>query len=268
MKQVKLNNGILIPILGTGTNTFGKENNDYYGNITNDTKELDSAIDLGYRLIDTAISYRNESVVGLAVSKSGLDREKFFITTKIPGTEGFRTKKQVESAIQESLTNLKTDYIDLVLIHHPWDNNEEIAKVWSYLEEYVDNGVIKSIGVSNFNIDQINYLINNSRIKPVLNQIESHPGFWQDNIIEFCHKNEVAIQAWGPLSKVNDETKEVLNQIGKKYNKTWAQVILRYQIQRNVIVIPKSHRKEGQLANISVFDFVLTKEEMRIISEL
>ena len=148
METITLNTGIELPIVGTGTNTYGKENNDYQGKINGDTTELDQAISLGYRHIDTAISYRNESVIGDAVKKSKLPREEFFLTSKIPGRpEYIETTEAVHQAVADSLNALKTDYIDLYLIHHPWDNNEEIFTVWRILEEYVDKGVLKAIGV-------------------------------------------------------------------------------------------------------------------------
>lgn len=269
METIYLGSGAEMPIIGTGTNTYGKENNKYDGTITGDTTELDQAIAAGYRHIDTAISYRNESVVGDAVVKSGLPRDAFFLTSKIPGRpEHVGTDEAVHNSVRASLNALRTDYIDLYLIHHPWDNLEEMLYVWKILENYVDEGVLRAIGVSNFDETQLQYLLDHGRIKPATNQIQSHPGHWNHGIIEFCQANGVTPVAWGPLSRVQDSDRAMLTEIGAKYGKTWAQVALRYQIERGVVVIPKSHNSERQKQNLALFDFELTKEEKTRITEL
>lgn len=266
MKKIILNNGYEIDIVGSGTNTFGKEDRDYRGLINMDTKELASAIELGYRHFDTAISYRNESVVGKAIKESKLPRELFFITSKIPGREPYIS--DVSGAVNSSLDNLGVESIDLYLIHHPWDNMEEMLSMYKKLESYVSKGFIKSLGVSNFTEAQLEYLYNNVTIKPTVNQIESHPSHWNDDLIAYTHSLGVAVQAWGPLSKVTQEAVDTLTQLGTKYNKTWAQIILRYQIERDVIVIPKSHNKENQRLNLDIFDFELSVEDKLVIKSL
>ena len=269
MEYIKLNTGIEIPIIGSGTNTFGKVNGDYTGDINNDTKELKDAIALGYRHFDTAIAYRNEAVVGKAINESGLMRSEFFITSKIPGRiEHYETEKAVRNSIQSSLKELDTDYIDLYLIHHPWDDLESILKVWRILEEAVDKGTLKAIGVSNFEEKELVYLTQHARIQPAVNQIESHPSHWNAELIKLTNKLNIIPEAWGPLSRVSDEAKTTLSTIGNKYDKTWAQVILRYQIEQNIIVIPKSHNKERQAQNLDIFDFELTAQERDTISKL
>ena len=151
METIELNTGIQIPVIGSGTNTFGKENREYQGAINDDTTELLTAIKLGYRHFDTAISYRNEAVVGKAIKESGIDRSEFFLTSKIPGKpEHTQDAAAVKASVEASLAALQTESIDLYLIHHPWDNLAEIAAVWAVLEAYVDKGVLKAIGVSNF----------------------------------------------------------------------------------------------------------------------
>ena len=237
METIELNTGIQIPVIGSGTNTFGKENREYQGAINDDTTELLTAIKLGYRHFDTAISYRNEAVVGKA-------------------------------SVEASLAALQTESIDLYLIHHPWDNLAEIAAVWAVLEAYVDKGVLKAIGVSNFQEEELSYLLANSRIKPAVNQIESHPGKWNDAIIAYSLANQVVPEAWGPLSRISEAARETLTQIGEAYQKTWSQVVLRYQIERGVIVIPKSHSEKHQAENLALFDFALTAEEKAVIKEL
>ena len=266
MKKLVLNNGNEIDLIGSGTNTFGKEDNDYNGEIDMNTTELMDAISLGYRHFDTAVSYRNESVIGKAINMSNISRREFFVTSKIPGREPYIF--DVGGTVKSSLEELDTDYIDLYLIHHPWDNLKGMVRVWHYLEGHVENGVLKNIGVSNFNKDELQYLWDRANIKPVVNQIESHPGMWNDDIIEFTQGLGMAVAAWSPLKGVSLEAKEALQEIGYKYGKSWAQVILRYQIERNIIVIPKSHNKRRQQENIDIFDFELTQEDKDIISKL
>lgn len=269
MKYLKMNNGLQIPILGTGTNTFGKENNDFYGEITNDTKELKSAIELGYRLIDTAIFYRNEAVIGKAVKESKIPREEFFITSKIPaGDEYAETDELVETFVNNSLKEIDLDYIDLYLIHFPLETNEGNLRVWRVLERFVDKGLLKSIGVSNFNENQLAYLLEHARIKPVLNQFQSYPGKHQQSLIDFCKANNVIPEAYQSLAKLSDETKLQLIEIAKKYGKTWSQVILNYQMNEEIVVIPKSHNKKHQYENIDVFDFTISKDDKEVIKSM
>ncbi|GIN74568.1 aldo/keto reductase [Bacillus sp. J14TS2] len=269
MEFVTLSMGSTLPIVGSGTNTFGKVDRNYMGEINGDTTELKDAITLGYRHFDTAISYRNEAVVGKAVKESGLPRSEFFLTTKIPGKEEYTANEAaVRRGVEESLAALDTSYIDLYLIHHPWDNLAEIPGVWRVLEEYVDQGILKEIGVSNFDEKELGHLLEHARIRPAVNQIESHPGKWNDGIISYSLENQVIPEAWGPLTRVSDEAQEALSAIGTNYNKTWAQIILRYQIERGVVVIPKSHNKERQALNLEIFDFELTEDERKIIASL
>lgn len=269
MEFAILNTGVKIPLIGTGTNTYGKLDKRYDAEITGDTSELEAAIAAGYRLIDTAISYRNESVIGDAVRKSGVDREEFFLTSKIPGRpEHTASREKVEESIADSLAKLQTDYIDLYLIHHPWDNLGEMVEVWKVLEEYVDQGVFKAIGVSNFDENQLQYLIDNARIEPAVNQVQSHAGHWNHEVIAFGKNHGIVSEAWGPLSRVSDEARAKLNKIGEAYNKSWAQVSLRYQIQEGIVVIPKSHDATRQKDNLVLFDFELTQDQMSEIAAL
>lgn len=269
MKYIKMNNGLSIPVLGTGTNTFGKENNDFYGKITYDTKELSSAIEIGYRLIDTAIYYRNEAVIGKAVKESNIDRSEFFITSKIPETKEFtETNEYVKQYIEQSLFELDLEYIDLYLIHFPLESNEENLRVWRVLETFVDKGFIKSIGVSNFNEDQLSYLIKHASIKPVLNQFQSYPGKHQQSLIDFCKVNDIIPEAYQSLAKLDPKTKDILIELAKPYKKSWSQIILNYQVNGGIVVIPKSHIKKHQFENFNVFDFDLTKKDIDIIKNI
>lgn len=269
METITLTHGVEMPIIGTGTNTYGKENNKYDGVITGDTTELDHAIAAGYRHIDTAISYRNETVIGDAVAKSRIARDEFFLTSKIPGQpEYVSTDEAVHNSVKHSLNALKTDHIDLYLIHHPWEDLDEMVYVWKILENYVDEGILRAIGVSNFDETQLQHILEHARIKPAVNQIQSHPGKWNHDIIEFCQDKGIVPVAWGPLSRVKDDARHKLGEIAQKYGKTWAQVTLRYQIERGVAVIPKSHNAGHQQKNLEIFDFTLTEEEKAVISQL
>lgn len=269
MKYFKMNNGYEIPCVGSGTNTFGKEDHNYMAEINFDTKELDHAIRLGYRHFDTAVSYRNEEVLGLAMARSGINRDEFFITTKIPGkAEYLETEEKIRATITESLKKLKTDTIDLLLIHHPMDHDIDNLLAWNVLENLVDEGVLRSIGVSNFNIEQLEFLLEHGRIRPAVNQIESHPGMWNDDIIAYCWEKNIVPEAWGPLTRISDDAKEALAKMAEKYQKTWAQLVLRYQIERGVVVIPKSHHEERQKLNLEIFDFSLSDDDKEKIKGL
>ncbi|MCD4827710.1 MAG: aldo/keto reductase [Acholeplasmataceae bacterium] len=269
MKYLKMNNGLTIPVLGTGTNTFGKENNDFFAKITYDTKELSSAIKLGYRLIDTAIYYRNEAVIGKAVRESNIDRSEFFITSKIPEKKEFiETDESVKYHVEQSLKALDIGYIDLYLMHFPLETNQENLRVWRVLEEFVKRGLIKSIGVSNFNEDQLAYLIKHASIKPVLNQFQSYPGKHQQSLIDFCKANDIIPEAYQSLAKIDVKIKEVLIKLAKPYKKTWSQVVLNYQINEGLVVIPKSHSNQHQFENFDVFDFKLTNKDIETIKAM
>ena len=269
MNTLKLNNGSLIPVVGTGTNTYGKEGNVFMGDITYDTTELQSAIALGYRLIDTAIYYRNEAVIGKAVKESGIDRSEFFITSKIPEKPEFSGNDElVRKHVDASLAALDIEYIDLYLIHFPLESDQENLRVWRVLEEYVDQGLLKSIGVSNFNEAQLGFILDHGRIKPVLNQFLSYPGHHNQSLIDYCKANEVIPEAYQSLKKVDEASKALLTEIGLRYQKTWSQIILNYQVHEGIVVIPKSHNPKNQQNNIEIFDFTLTTEDRALIKGL
>lgn len=269
MQTITLANGLVIPAIGTGTNTYGKEGNQYHGELNGDFSALKSAIKAGYRLIDTAISYRNEAGVGTTIFESGIPRKEFYIIAKIPADDAYiNSKESVEQTLLKSLENLKTDYIDLYLIHHPIEDKEKLKHTWEVLESFVDKGQIKSIGVSNFTIEMLETVHNFARIQPVVNQIQSNPHIWNHELIDYLLKTDVVPIAWGPLSKVTPEQIAKLDKIAENYGKNWVQVLLRYQIQRGVVVIPKSHNEEHQLSNLELFDFALTKEDQFVIESL
>ncbi len=269
MKYYTLNNGYKMPALGTGTNTYGKENKDFHGTINYDTKELRSAISLGYRLIDTAVMYRNEAVIGNAVKASNIDRKDFFIVSKIPQDKAFSgSDERVVQTVESSLKALDIGYIDLYLIHFPLDSDEENLRVWRVLERYVNVGKIRSIGVSNFNEQQLEYILKHASIKPVLNQFQSYPGRHQQSLIDYCKAHGVIPEAYHSLAKITDETKKTIQSIADTYGKTWSQVILNYQISEGLVVIPKSHDPNNQKNNMNVFDFELSDQDIKKIKSI
>ncbi|MDN6162069.1 MAG: aldo/keto reductase, partial [Atopostipes sp.] len=173
MRTIQFNNGQKMPIIGTGTNTYGKENDEYQGELNGDFSALKSAIQKGYRSIDAAVSYRNEAGVGKTIAESKVPREEFFITSKIPrGEKNFSTKESVRKIIDNSLAHFETDYLDLYLIHHPIENKEYFKHTWEVLEEYYKEGKLKSIGVSNFDQELIQEMEEFRKVKPAVDQIQ------------------------------------------------------------------------------------------------
>lgn len=256
MKTVKLNNGVEMPILGFGV----------YQVEPGETEEVVyNALQVGYRSIDTAAAYMNEEAVGNAIKRSNIAREELFITTKLWIQDaGY---ENAIKAFEKSMKNLQLDYLDLYLIHQPFG---DIYGSWRAMEELYKQGKIKAIGVSNFQPDRMMDFILHNEIVPAVNQIETHPFHQQIENQEFLQKNGVQIESWGPFAEgKNDIFKsEILTSIGKKYNKTVAQVILRWMIQREIVVIPKSVRRERMEENFNVFDFELTKQDMETIKQL
>lgn len=268
MEYIKLNTGENMPIIGTGTNTYGKQDNEYQGKLTDDFTALESAIKLGYRSIDAAVSYRNEAGVGKTITDSGIPREEFFITTKIPRIEFNEfSEAAIHQIISQSLENFHTDYLDLYLIHHPIENEEQFKRTWKILEEYYKNGVIKSIGVSNFNQNLLNKMEEFATVKPAVNQIQINLKEPNKSLVKQLKKMDIVPVAWGPM-KASKQQKEKLNEIGDKYNKTWGQILLKYQIQQEIVVIPKSHNPNNQKNNLDLFDFKLTEQDLEKISSL
>ncbi|MBD7984886.1 aldo/keto reductase [Sporosarcina sp. Sa2YVA2] len=268
MKERTLNNGIAIPIVGSGTNTYGKEGNQYRGALRGDTQEIDWAIENGYRHLDCAQAYNNEEVVGEGIRKSFVPREEFFITTKLNTFEGCGGADWARAEIDKSLEKLQTDYVDLFLLHAPWDQDAEMLEAWRILEDYYNRGVFKSIGVSNFKKEHLDLLLEKSNVPPAVNQIKSQVGHWNEDLIAYDKMHGIATVAWSPLGGIDEKARKVLDEIGQPYGKTYAQVVLRYQIERDVIVIPKSHNQERQAQSLDIFDFELTASDRDRIAEL
>lgn len=223
------------------------------------------AIMAGYRLIDTAASYQNEEAVGRAIKRSGVSREELFITTKlwVQDTGYERTKK----AFEKSLERLQLDYLDLYLIHQPFG---DVYSSWRAMEELYREGKVRAIGVSNFHEDRLIDLVIHNEVVPAVNQVETHPFNQQIENAKFMKKNNVQIESWAPFAegKNNMFQNEVLVSIAEKYNKSVAQVVLRWLTQREVVVIPKSVRKERIIENFNIFDFELNQEDMESIAAL
>ena len=257
MKYVTLNNGVKMPILGFGVFQI------------DDMKECEEAVynalKAGYRLIDTAASYRNEEAVGRAIKRSGIPREEILVTTKLWVSDANYEKAKL--AFETSLKKLDLEYIDLYLIHQPFN---DVYGAWRAMTELYKEGKIKAIGVSNFYPDRLVDFIMNNEVVPAVNQVETHPFNQQVKANEIMKEYGVQIESWGPFAEGKNGifTNEILSKIGKKYNKSVAQVVLRWLIQRNIIAIPKSTRKDRIEENFNVFDFELSVEDMNKIAEL
>lgn len=256
MEFVTLNNGIKMPILGYGVYQ-----------VTNDECErcvLD-AIDVGYRHIDTAQAYGNEEAVGNAVKKCGVPREELFLTTKVWVSNGGYEK--AKESLKESLRKLQTEYIDLVLIHQPFN---DYYGTYRAMEEAYKEGWIRAIGVSNFYPDRLVDLCRFVEVVPAINQVETHVFQQQKKAHEYMEKYGVQHESWGPFAEGRKDffTNPVLTEIGAKYGKSSAQAALRFLVQSNVVVIPKSTHKERMAQNIDVFDFTLSDADMEAIRKL
>lgn len=256
MQYVTLSNGVKMPQLGYGVYQVNKEECE---------RCVLDALKVGYRHIDTAQSYFNEEEVGNAIAKSGVPREQIFLTTKV-WVEHYGYDETRKSVL-ESMRKLKTNYIDLVLLHQPFS---DYYGAWRALEDLYAEGVIKAIGVSNFYPDRLVDICSFARIKPMVNQVETHPHNQQIEAHEWMEKYGVQHEAWAPFGEGRGGMFEepLLVEIGKKYGKTAAQVILRWDIQRNIVAIPKSTHIERMEQNFDIFDFELSEEDMAKIATL
>ncbi|WP_343214736.1 aldo/keto reductase [Enterococcus alishanensis] len=251
MDYVTLNNGVKMPKLGFGVFQIP--------DLVESEKIVTEALKAGYRLIDTAPGYLNEEAVGKSIAKSGIPREEIFVTTKLWLQDaGYEATKK---AFQRQLDKLGLDYLDLYLIHVPFN---DYYGSWRAMEELYKEGKIRAIGVSNFSEDRLVDLIVNNEIKPAINQIEIHPLRQQRRALEVMEEYGVQPEAWAPFAEGNGNIfqNEILKEIAEKYGKSPAQVILRWQLQRDTVVIPKSANVDRMKQNIDVFDFELSQEDM------
>lgn len=253
---VTLNNQVKIPRLGLGVYK-SQEGEEAYNSVK-------WAIEAGYRLIDTAKAYKNEVSVGRAIHDSGIPREEIFLTTKL-WTDDMREDRE-EEAFYESLQKLGVQYLDLYLIH--WPVNEKYAASWKIMEKLYKAGLIRAIGVCNFNPHHIDTLLETAEFIPVINQIELHPFLSQVEVSDFCRKKDIAVEAWSPLARGRLLDHPLITELAVSHEKTTAQIILRWHLQHGNIVIPKSTHKDRIISNLDVFDIELTEAEMAGIDAL
>lgn len=257
MQTVRLNNGVEMPILGFGVFQVP--------NPMECEESVSEALATGYRLIDTAASYLNENAVGNAIRKSGIPRNELFITTKLWLQDAGYEKTKM--AFERSMDKLQVDYLDLYLIHQPYS---DVHGSWRAMEELYEHGRVRAIGLSNFQPDRVMDIIAFNKICPAVNQIETHPFYQQHETQKFLQENDVQHESWGPFAegKYDLFKNKVLSEIASHYNKSIAQVVLKWLTQRGIVAIPKSVRKERIKENFDIFDFSLTEEDMLIIQSL
>jgi 2,5-diketo-D-gluconate reductase A len=254
--SVALNNGIKMPLLGFGTNTLR-------GDVCIDS--VSDAISLGYRLIDTAKIYGNEEWVGGGIKKSGINRDELFVTSKLwVDDSGYDTTKE---AFEVSAGKLGTDYLDLYLIHRP---RGDVKGSWQAMEELLEEGKIRAIGISNFEAHQVDELMTYAKVKPAVNQIETHAFFQQFEAYDVLKSNGIQMEAWSPLAEGRNGifSNETLAGIGKKYGKNNAQVSLRWHYQRGIVAIPRSSQQAHRMENLDIYDFELSESDLQTIETL
>ena len=257
MQTVTLNNGVQMPLLGFGVFQIS--------DLEDCERAVLDAIDAGYRLIDTAAGYGNEEAVGRAIKNCGLPREELFITTKLWVSDaGYES---AIAAFERSMKRLQLDTLDLYLIHHPYG---DVYGSWRAMEELYQEGRIRAIGVSNFHPDRVMDFILHHKVAPAVNQIETNPFLQQIETQKFLQENGVQIESWGPFAEGRNNIfrNELLNSLAGKYQRSVAQIILRWLTQRGVVAIPKSTHKERIVENFKLFDFELSAEDMAAIASL
>ncbi|SFL41727.1 Aldo/keto reductase [Gracilibacillus orientalis] len=250
---LKLNNGTEIPAVGLGVYKAEPGDEVYHA--------VRSALELGYRHIDTASLYANEEGVGQAIIDSGIPRDDIFVTTKVWNDE--QGYEETKAAFKSSLERLQMDYVDLYLVH--WPVPGTFTETYKALEEIYRDGKAKAIGVSNFEPHHVEELLKEAEITPVVNQVELHPQLQQQAVRDFCEKHDIKVEAWAPLGKARYFDHPVLQDLAVKHNKKPAQIIVRWQYQSGIITIPKSVHKERQQENVNIFDFELSKEDIEKI---
>jgi len=252
----KLNNGVEIPVIGLGVYKVDE------GETVYDT--VRSALEIGYRHIDTASLYKNEEGVGRAIADSGIPREDIFVTTKVWNDE--QGYDETLAAFERSLERLNMDYVDLYLVH--WPVPGKYKETWKALEKIYEDKRAHAIGVSNFHPHHLDDLMKDATIKPVINQIELHPQLSQVEVREYCQEHHIAVEAWAPIGKASYLDHPVLEELAEKYQKTAAQIIIRWDYQNDIITIPKSVRASRQKENADIFDFELSEADMAKIEEM
>jgi len=262
MKNVILNNGTEIPEIGFGT----------WQTTESVQKTLKMALEAGYTHIDTADIYGNEAEIGEAIEESGIARTDLYLTTKIWNSN--RSAEGVKFSVEQSLKKLKTNYLDLLLIHWPanatqFENWKEInAETWKAMEELYKSGVVKTIGVSNFMLSQIEALLETAEVIPAVNQIEFHPGYVQQEVVDFCKEKGIAIEAWSPIGSGRLLKDEDLKEIADKYNVSPAILCIQFCLQSGVIVLPKSENPDNIKNNLHFERFIISEDDMKALKTL
>ncbi|KMY53135.1 glyoxal reductase [Bacillus sp. FJAT-27231] len=253
-----LNNGLAIPQVGLGVYKMTDEIEANFA--------IQSALRMGYRLIDTAAIYENEQIVGDAVRASDVSRDEIFLTTKVWNSD--QGYDQTMKAFETSLNKLQTNYIDLYLIHWPGKDKNKYRETWRALEKLYSEGAAKAIGVCNFQIHHLEELLAVCNEVPAINQIENHPYLTQEKLRAYCQEKNIVVEAWSPIARNKLASEPTLNHLAKKYNKSVTQVILRWHLQNGTVVIPKSVHPERIKENSELFDFELSLEDMKNINAL
>lgn len=281
MEYFQLNNGVRIPAVGSGTNSFGRDGSDLKLTPTGNFTAMESAIREGYRFFDSAISYGNEEGIGRCLKDSGLERSQFFILSKIPNRAPYNcTADSIRESVEASLKRMQTDYFDLYTIHQAVDynspdgrmNTEVTVNLYKVLEELYREGKFRALGVANFNREQLEILMEQTEIVPACNQIRSNPAHRDMETVEFCQSAGILPIAHSPMNftakafQVDEEVRArymvLASEIGVRYGKSWAQVLLRWNYQKGICSIPKSHSVSSQRQNLDIFDFALDDAEM------
>lgn len=259
-----LNNNVKIPAIGFGT---------YRTPPGSDTEQsVSEALNIGYRSLDCAAAYKNETSVGIAIEKSGIPREQLFITSKLWNDE--KGYESTIKAFERTLDDLKLDYLDLYLIHWPIakasrDNWEKAnQETWRAIEDLYEEGKVKAIGVSNFRQHHLVPLLKHAKIRPMVNQIEFHPGYMQEDTVRYSKEQDMVVEAWAPLSNGGIFQNEDLIHLAKHYQKTVAQITLRWILQKGLVVLPKSVTPARMKENLHLFDFELTEKDAAIINQV
>lgn len=251
-----LNNGLKMPWLGFGVFKLS------------DGQEVEQAVsyalEVGYRSIDTAAAYRNEDGVGKAIRESGIPREDVFLTTKLWNED--QRKKRALEAFEESLKRLGTEYVDLYLVH--WPAKGCYQETWQVMEKIYQSGRAKAIGVSNFLVHHLEDILRDSQIVPSVNQVEFHPFLVQPELLKFCQEHKIQVEAWSPLMQGQIVTEPIVQRMAEKYHKTPAQIALRWDLQHEVVTIPKSARSNRIAENAQIFDFELSQADMNVLDAL
>ena len=254
-KFMLLSNGVKIPSIGFGTYKSGDDEET--------AKIIKNALNLGYKMIDTASFYNNEVGIGNGIKESDIDRKDIFIVTKL-WNDDHGYDKTIE-AFNKSLNNLQVDYIDLYLIHWP---NKLNAETWRAFEHLYETGKVKAIGVCNFKVEHLEELKKTAKIMPMVNQVEIHPFSTKNNIINYCKDNNIKVVAWSPISRGRVLSNELMIDLSQKYKKSIVQIVLRWHMQKGVIPIPKSSNENRIKENIDIFDFEISSEDMKAIDSL